>query len=480
MHSVVVIETVEEDRVGNLLELLALELDMGFFEWSVASGLTRGSEDKKVAGTERPGRLLRHLEGLEIEALFHLKDLAPHLKDPAIVRYFRELAQEFSTRRSTVVLTGALVQLPPDVAHRAVYFKLSPPGTGELRNVVKSVLRSLAAAHDFELKLTTSEFEEILRALQGFTLNQARQAIAYAVLEDNKLGSDDIRRLLERKTQSLRDGGLLEYFPAEDNHYELGGFRNLKAWLERASMGFTSEARKFNLGPPRGILIVGVQGCGKSLAAKVLARQWRMPLLKLSAGRLLDKYIGESDKNLRRAISIAESAAPCVLWIDEIEKGFAMGQGADVDGGVGRRLFGAFITWLQEKREEVFVVATANDLSRLPPELMRKGRFDEIFFVDLPTLEERRSIFDIHLRLKNQDVEAFDLDVLAEASEGFSGAEIEQVIVAGLYRVLHAKCALDVGILLDEVSATIPLSVARAEDVEHLRTTAKGRYVAVS
>jgi SpoVK/Ycf46/Vps4 family AAA+-type ATPase len=216
--------------------------------------------------------------------------------------------------------------------------------------------------------------------------------------------ANDVQTILKRKVQAIKDGGLLEYYPLEDNRFELGGFVNLKSWLERAKVGFTAEAKALNLTPPRGIMLVGVPGCGKSLAAKAIAREWQLPLLKLDAGRLFDKFVGESEKNFRKAIEMAESLSPIVLWIDEIEKAMVSGGGSgDADAGLSRRLFGAFLTWLQEKKQEVFVVATANNLASLPPELLRKGRFDEIFFVDLPDDHERTAIWKIHLALRKQD-----------------------------------------------------------------------------
>jgi SpoVK/Ycf46/Vps4 family AAA+-type ATPase len=242
-------------------------------------------------------------------------------------------------------------------------------------------------------------------------------------------------------------------------------------------VGFSDAARALNLDPPHGVLIVGVQGCGKSLAAKVVARTWRLPLLKLDAGRLYDKYVGETERSLPRAIALAEAMAPAVLWIDEIEKGMAPGGSDGGDGGVSRRILGSFLTWMQEKRRPVFVVATANDLSLLPAEMLRKGRFDEIFFVDLPTAGERRAILEIHLRLRKQEPAAFDLALVVAATNGFSGAELEQVVVGALYRALHARVAPAVALLLEEARATVPLSVSRAEALAELRAAARGRFV---
>ena len=285
--------------------------------------------------------------------------------------------------------------------------------------------------------------------------------------------------MVDRKAALLGQDGLLEYFPAEENSFELGGFGRLKTWLERARVGFSTEAAELGLPPPRGILLAGVQGCGKSLAAKAIAREWRLPLLKLDAGRLYDKYHGESEKNLRRAIALAEAMAPTVLWIDELEKSFASFGSSELDSGTSQRIFATLLSWLQEKKKPVFVVATANDVFRLPPELMRKGRFDELFFVDLPDDAERRAIFEIHLRRKRQDVARFDLATLVRASAGMSGAEIEQAVVSGLYRALHEKRALDGAILAEELASTVPLSRTRAEDVARLRELAQGRFVPV-
>jgi SpoVK/Ycf46/Vps4 family AAA+-type ATPase len=328
--------------------------------------------------------------------------------------------------------------------------------------------------------ILAEDLNQLLRVLGGLTLEQARRALAFCVHEDGKLTGEDIKLILGQKSRIIREGGILDFIPIESNRYRLGGFERLKHWLCCTRVGFSGEARRFNLPSPRGILIVGVQGCGKSLAAKVIAREWQMPLLKLDAGRLFDKFIGESEKNFRKAIHLAESMAPAVLWIDEIEKGMAPAHRGEADGGLSRRLFGSFLTWLQEKDKEVFVVATANDLFILPPELTRKGRFDEVFFVDLPKAGERAEIFKIHLGLRRQSLEQFDLDLLVAATEGYSGAEIEQLIVASIYRALYEKTPLSNAILEAEIRRSIPLSVSRREEVQNLRTMAKDRFLGVS
>jgi len=258
---------------------------------------------------------------------------------------------------------------------------------------------------------------------------------------------------------------------------EIGGLENLKRWLAKRKKAFTPEAKRFGIPAPKGVILLGVQGCGKSMAAKAVAREWGLPLLTMEPGRLYDKYVGESDKNLEKALKTAERMAPCVLMIDEIEKGFAYVGSSEADAGLSKRIFGRLLGWLQERKASVFVVATCNQIEALPPELIRKGRFDEIFFIDLPRHDERKEIFTAHLKKRKRDPAAFDLDALAHASEGFSGAEIEQAIVSGLYTSYSAKKELDTGTLAGEISATRPLSGIMAEKISRLREWAAGRTV---
>jgi len=475
-HPIVTIDTVEEERVDNLLQSVASTLHMPLFTWTVTHGLQRVGGEGAIYGTANPQMLVRHLATLTVRGIFHLKDLHVHLKDATVVRGLRDTVQAFLRSGSTAVLSGESIHLPGELAREAIPFVLHLPDRDELQLVVHQILRSLKQQHDVAVSLGPDGMESLLQALSGLTLNQARQAVAWAVLDDNALTAEDIPRVLRRKCEAVREEGLLEFYPPEGNTFELGGFDRLKAWLERARVGFTSEARALDLPAPRGILIVGVQGCGKSLAAKAIARAWKQPLLKLDAARLYDKYVGESEKNLRKALDFAEAIAPSILWVDEIEKGFAA-HGGEVDGGLSQRILGSFLSWLQERPAPVFVAATANDVLALPPELLRKGRFDEIFFVDLPQPAERAAIFRIHLTLRHQDPSKFDLPALTAASEGFSGAEIEQAIIASLYRALHDRQALTTAMLCEEMRGTQPLSVSRREDVERLRGMAKGRFV---
>jgi SpoVK/Ycf46/Vps4 family AAA+-type ATPase len=452
---------------------------MPFFDWSLTRGLVRVPGTAAYYATEDPLMVLKHIDTLTVEAIFHLKDFADHLQNAALRRTLRELCQKFRPSRSTVVITGDPIELPRDLDQIAVKIDFQLPNDDELRLLLSSVVRSLRKHGAVDVKLGKDDLEGLIRALRGLTLGQARQALSLAIIEDRQLTAADIGRVIKKKGQMIEQGGLLEYYPLESNEFELGGFGRLKSWLEKARIGFTTEARDLNLPPPRGVLFVGVQGCGKSLAAKYIARNWQLPLLKLDGGRLYDKYIGETERNFRRAIALAESMAPVVLWIDEIEKVFVPTGTSESDAGLSRRMFGSFLTWLQEKKKDVFVVGAANDLSIVPPELLRKGRFDEIFFVDLPDESERETIFRIHLTRRRQKPEGFDLARLVKATEGFSGAEIEQIVISSLYRSLQHKTPLTTETLLEEISQTIPLSVSRHEDINEIRDMARDRFVPV-
>lgn len=473
-HPLIVIDTVEEERVELLLQGLAARMNVTMMEWSVTSGLRPRDAQKSVYGTSDPRQLLAYIAESSGDAIYWLKDFASSLSTPQIVRLLKEVTQRIGEAKAiaTLVITGADVRLPDDVMTDAAYYELQMPSETEYRGVIDSVISSVAWRDGAKIDTSGIDREQLCRTLSGMTLNQARQAVAYAALEDGRLSDGDLSGIVALKAKTISEGGLLEYFPAEDNEHELGGFDGLKAWMDNARMGFSKEAEAMNLAPPKGILIVGVQGCGKSLAARVIARQWGLPLLKLDAGRIYDSLVGQSEKNFRKATSLAEGMAPDVLWIDEIEKGFAQTHG-DADAGLSQRIFGAFLTWLQEKKREVFVVATANDLTKLPPELQRKGRFDEVFFVDLPTAGEREAIWQIHLRIRNQEPATFDLSSLVEASDGFTGSEIEQCVISAMYGALHRSTTLSSQLLLEGLKATVPLSVSRRADVEALRAQAR-------
>lgn len=479
-HPLIAIETVEEDRVELILKTLTAELGLPLFEWSIVKGLRTEEMRTSYHGTSRPLTALQYIAGLTLDGIFLLKDFAPYLDGHDVRRQFRELCQKLSHSKSSVVITGSRINLPEELSQWTAFYRLNLPTAQEIKEALRSILKSIREQKSFTLDLDPKGLEHLVNSLGGFTLKQVRQVLSHVIFEDGRLSLEDIRQIQTRKSEALRKQGLLELYPFDGNHFRLGGFTNLKEWLKRAYIGFSDKAKKLNLRPPKGILLVGVQGCGKSLAAKFIAREWELPLLKLEAGRLYDKFIGETEKNFQRAVEQSEAMAPCVLWIDEIEKGFISSSGSEADGGLSYRLLGAILTWLQEKKEGVFLVATANNINALPPELLRKGRFDEVFFVDLPNPLERGEIFRIHLELKNQNPEAFDFNQLIQSTQGFSGAEIEQVIISALYRALYQEMELRDDILLNEIHSTVPLSKSKYEEIGQLRNWAKERFVGVS
>ena len=480
-HAIVAIETSEEMRVHKLLASTALQLDMELDEWTATYGVKTKYSNTKMLDTQKPSGLMSYMMHRKCEVIFLLKDFHPCLKESVLIRGFRELVHKFNKTRSTIFLTGSNIQLPPEINHSVIHYELKTPSEEELKQLVKNVYHDLTTKHKIAYKLGKKGGASLLSALKGMTIDQARQAVAFAFLEGEALTDEDIPKILKKKAKLINEGGILEFLPSSENNFQLGGFNKLKSWLDKIQVGFSEEAQKINLPLPKGILMVGVPGCGKSLAAKVVAKMWNFPLLKLDTGRLFDKYIGESEKNFRKCIKIAEAMSPSILWIDEIEKALPTGGGeAESDGGVNRRLFGAFLTWLQEKKKSVFVVATANLIHQIPPELLRKGRFDEIFFVDLPSKEARKEIFKIHLIHRNLFPGNYEIDLLAEKSKGMSGAEIEQIVLSSLYRCLHERTKHSTNLLLEELSQIVPLSQSRKEFIDELRNQYKSRFTDVN
>ena len=478
-HPIVVIETSEEKRVKELLSSVSVQLDIDLEEWTSTYGIKNKWNNTKLADTQNPSGLISYMERRQAEVIYLLKDFHSCLEDLILIRAFRELLEKFSQNRSTIFLTGLNIKLPSEVNSHAIRYDLKTPSREELKRLVKNVHSSLFARHNVTYELDNKGEHSLLSALSGMTIDQARQAVAGAFLDGTALTLKDIPKILKKKASLINEGGVLEFIPPSENHFQLGGFDNLKKWLTRIQVGFSATARKVNLPLPKGILMVGVPGCGKSLSAKVVARMWGFPLLKLDTGRLFDKYIGESEKKFRKCIQIAEAMSPSVLWIDEIEKALPSGGNSDNDGGLSRRIFGAFLTWLQEKKQAVFVVATANQIHQMPPELLRKGRFDEIFFVDLPTISARKEIFKIHLTHRNLNLENYEMDRLAEESEGMSGAEIEQSVLSSLYSCLHNNIGHNTDLILQELGQTKSLFQSKREFIEELRARYKTRFASV-
>jgi len=477
-NPIVSIETPDEPRAARIVRATAESLGLPLYEWSVTEGLTESLPQPRrtVVQAGKVAAALHYVKESAYPAIFLFKDLGAHCKDPQVVRSVRDLYFSPSSRTWTLVLVDA-VALPPEVRRLTVPFDVGWPDEDELTEVVRKTFteakrRSLV---DLQANLTKREMEQLVQTLRGLTAEEAARIVAGVIHDDNVLDGSDLPRVVDAKRNRLGTMGCLESIMADVGPEDIGGLRNLKEWLALRRGGFTSRAREFGLDPPRGILLLGVQGCGKSLCAKVVASAWRMPLLRMDPGVLYQKFIGESEARLREALEQAESMAPVVLWIDEIEKAFAGTRGADSDAGTSSRVFGTFLTWLQEKTAPVFVIATANNISTLPPELLRKGRLDEIFFVDLPTPEERQAIFEIHLRTRRRDPQGQDLPRLVALSEGFSGSEIEQAVVSGLYEAFDQGRDLSTEDLEKVLGQTVPLSRTMKEDIDRLRRWAADR-----
>ena len=374
-------------------------------------------------------------------------------------------------------MLSPVLRIPPELEKEVSVVDFGLPSAEQLNAMIDSVLETVRESGQVSVLLDKWQRTRLTQACLGLTENEAQNAVAKAIVQtDGVLDGRAVEAVTSEKQQIIRKSGLLEFYDNTEQMENVGGLDVLKEWLRKRVRAFGDEARAFGLPEPKGMLLVGVQGCGKSLVARSVANAWRLPLLRLDVGRLFASLVGSSEENLRNAIKVAESIAPVVLWVDEIEKGFSgVGSSNVSDAGTAARVFGSFITWLQEKQRPVFVIATANDVRQLPPELVRKGRFDEIFFVDLPTAAERSDIWRIHLIKRNRDPQQFDLTTLAMASEGLSGAEIEQAVVAGLYEAFDKNRPLEMSDLLDVLQETVPLSQMMQEEIDRLRTWARQR-----
>lgn len=469
----------EEQRVDAILGELARRHSKQLVEWSATRGLRRTGGARatyQIEAVTKPVETLQAIGKLTDPSLVVLKDFHPCLDDHLVVRALRELAAELENSYSTVILLSPILKIPVELEKDISVLDVPLPDFEELLDLLRGIANVLKQQGRASINLERADVERLVRAALGLTLNEAENAFARAVAVDDRLDAEDIQLVLDEKRQVIRKSGLLEYFPTDSDLTGVGGLGYLKAWLDRRTSAFGDEARKFGLPEPKGLLLLGVQGCGKSLTAKAIASHWRMPLLRLDMGRIFGSFIGSSEDNIRRAIKTAEGVAPVVLWIDEIEKGLSgVKGGGETDGGVGARVFGALLTWMQEKAAPVFVVATANSIKDLPPELLRKGRFDEIFFIDLPSHAERSEIFNIHLRRRERDPAAFDVSTLARLARGFSGAEIEQAIVSGLYQAFEERGQLTQQHIEQALTETRPLSTTMEEDITALRGWASTR-----
>ena len=537
---IVIMETVEEMRALALVRAACSELNMAVFEWTIADGLVRSGSGASVAqtgaqshaqsvgqsyaqtrpnslpqgnsegerlmrsvmssvvsddgagagpktamyntsmyNTSDPVQALANLESMTIEAVFVLKDFHRHMDNPVVIRRLRDVGQKFSANRRTLVLTAPAIEMPPELASLVEFVDLPLPDRRRLREIIGETFKRMSGTHTLKLQIDASGVDAMAGNLSGLTEEAAERTISQAVVGRLALSPDCITDVLDAKKALLKRSEMLEFVDSTDTMANVGGLDNLKQWLQQRRGAWDEEAAQFGLDAPKGVIILGVQGCGKSLCARAVAGEWKLPLVKFDTAAVYDKFIGETEKRIQKVFRVAEGLAPCVLWIDELEKVFA-GSGPDsasADAGVSSRLLASFLSWMQERKPAVFVAATCNNVTVLPPELIRKGRFDELFFVDLPSETERRQVFAIQLAKRKRNPADYDLGKVAKAAQGFSGAEIESAVQTALYAAFAAKRELSNEDLLTALSSTVPLSITRAEEIGELREWAKKRAV---
>jgi hypothetical protein len=480
-HPLIVLETDEPERGEALIRWVADRLGIAYAQWEPSSGLSRGDlASFQVEGSESLAVALEYIANTPGECLYHMAGLTQEqLQEPTVLHRAVEAAHRLFQDRSAIVIPTLGLSIPPELARVVTVLKLGTPTRDQYYRFVKYVLRDLHSKQPVEVRLSADDISRLLNQLAGLTFFEVKKVLTKIFVEDRGFAAGAIGRVAEAKREIIERSGVLEYFSAEEAIADVAGLSALKSWLAKRKLAFSEpeRARSFGLTPPKGVLLVGVQGCGKSMCAKAIAREWGLPLIRLDPSSLYNKYFGESEKNLRRAIHTAEAMAPIVLWIDEMEKAFAHGSAGADDSGTSLRIFGTFLSWMQDKKEGVFVVATCNDIERLPPELLRKGRFDEIFFVDLPDAEARREILAVHLLRRGRDPAAFDLQDLAARMDGFSGAEIEQTVISSLYSAFAHGAELDAAGIGEEITRTVPLSATAREKIDALRSWARGRAV---
>ena len=474
---IILVETSDELRALEVFKRLALRSARPIMRWTVTTGLQRIDLDlQPQAHAKEPDQALAQIKATGTAGLYLLLDFHPYLDDPTHVRMIREIAMGYGKAPHTLVFISHACNLPSELKSLSARFELALPDRTALERWVREEAKNWAAGQPGKkVKTDNLTLDHLLKQLGGLTESDARRLIRNAIHDDGAITESDLPDVLRAKYELLDQGGALSFELDTAQFGEVGGLNALKRWLEQRKRAFLEPDPA--LDAPKGILLVGVQGGGKSLAAKAVAGLWQLPLLRLDFGTLYNKFFGETERNLRSSLRTAEAMAPCVLWIDEIEKAIASG---DYDSGTSKRVLGSLLTWLAERDQPVFLVATANRIDNLPPELIRKGRMDEIFFVDLPDEATRIQIFNIHLSKRGQQAHAFNLVQLAAQSEGFSGAEIEQAVVAALYLAKEQNAALDSEHVLAELTQTRPLSVVMAERLRELREWARDRTVSAN
>ncbi len=485
-YPILYVVTAEEDRAVELLGGLLSDGELSKrkpYVWSVSRGLCTLDLKPVDRRTADPKRILPFLLEFPDPGVFILEDFHFFLDDRSptaalVIRQLRDLVGPFKATRKTVVLLSSVLKIPPELEKDLTVVDLEMPGEEELAAVLDDTVEQVRDNPRVEINLGEGGREKMVKALTGLTRTEAENALGKVVVTRSRLDPEDVDLLLAEKEQIIRKSGMLEFYSTPERFGSIGGLENLKVWLRQRGKAFSEKARQFGLPSPKGLLLVGVPGCGKSLSAKAVAAEWQMPLLKFDLGKVFGGLVGQSEENMRRALRMAEAVAPCVLWIDEIEKGLSGTRGQTGDSGTSTRVFGTLLTWMEENQKPVFTIATANDIEGLPPELLRKGRFDEIFFIDLPSAQERANIFAIHLTKHHRDYRDFDLAAHVQATDGFSGAEIEQAVISALYMAFAEgeETKLTDRHLQQAITSSVPLSQSMGQRITALRSEAKEKW----
>lgn len=472
------IETHEEQRAIDQLMNVAISTSLPLYKWSITEGLLR--VDIKLDTHKNltdPQELLRHIKESKLTGLCVLVDFTPYMADPINVRLIKEIAMLLEGHNGKLIFVSHQLDLPENLSRLSASFHLQLPGPDELNVLIKKEARFWSKENNTRVRTDQSTLDRLTQNLAGLSFNDAERLIRSVIVDDGAITESDLPEIMQAKYGLLNRDDVLSYEYETAKFSEVGGMKKLKHWLSQRHDAFQQkDDLPKGMDRPKGMLLLGVQGCGKSLAAKAVAGIWGIPLLRMDFGRLYDKYIGETERNMRQALHTAEIMSPCVLWIDELEKGISNG---NEDEGTSKRLLGTFLTWMAENKHSVFIVATANQINALPPELIRKGRLDEIFFVDLPTKDIREKILHIHFDKRDVDTSQLDMAILANETKGFSGSEIEQAVVSVMYSCHATKEPIDTEKVLEEILQTRPLSVVMEKKISQLRDWASQRTVPV-
>lgn len=475
---VLILETHEEKRAVNLLKNISMSLGVGIFTWSAGTGLQRRDFNlDPQTDLKEPDEVLSHIRTSKLEGIYILLDFHPYLKNPLHLRLLKDLAISFDKGTSKIVLISHELETPDEIKKLSTRFELELPGEEELWEIIREEAIHYANSNQGKrVKCSDKTLGLLLRNIKGLTAGDARLLVRAAIVDDGAISVDDLPEVMEAKSRLFNQDGVLSFEYDTSSFADLAGMKKLKKWLQQREKFFHQTVKMPGMESPRGILLLGVQGCGKSLAAKAVAGVWGVPLLRLDFGRLYNKYFGETERNTRKALEAAEKMAPCVLWIDELEKGISVNEN---DDGTSQRLLATMLTWMAENSRPVFIVATSNNIDKLPPELIRKGRLDEVFFVDLPKADVREDIFNIHIKKRQLSNNDLDIKALVTLTDGFSGAEIEQLVVSAIYALQSEEPVLTTADLIKEIEKTKPLSVLMAENIATLRHWAMNRTVSV-